>query len=296
MKPLLLPLFPPPLLAPLAAALPGETGAVELGRFPDGDAHVRIDCEVSGREVVIVGDLSDGDAKFLPLVFLARTARELGARTVGLVAPYLPYLRQDQRFHPGEAISGRLFLSLLNGEFDWLVTVEPHLHRIGALDEILTIPATAVAAAPALAGWIQSQVSAPLLVGPDAESARWVEQVAAVAKAPWTVMEKTRLGDRTVEIRAPDLARWRERTPVLVDDIISTGRTLVVAARKLMEAGFPPPAVAVVHGLCVADAWDEIREAGIVQLAACNTVDRAERSIDVAPLVAAAVREHLGGA
>src|SRR3546814_2966154 len=82
----------------------------------------------------------------LPLRFAARAAREFGARSVGLIAPYLGYMRQDTRFHPGEAVSTPLFAQFLEEAFDWLVTVDPHLHRVERLQSLYRIPTAHVSA------------------------------------------------------------------------------------------------------------------------------------------------------
>jgi len=174
-------LFPLPgnerMAAALADGLKGMGGRIDVRRFPDGDSYVRIDTTVSDRTVILVCTLDRPDEKFLQLSLVAATARDLGAAQVGLVCPYLPYMRQDARFRPGEAISSRYFAHLLEVSFDWLVTVDPHLHRIHSLNQLFAIPAAAVHAAPYLADWIRNNVENPLLIGPDSESEQWVGSV-----------------------------------------------------------------------------------------------------------------------
>jgi ribose-phosphate pyrophosphokinase len=140
----------------------GRMGTVEVHRFPDGECRVRLTGRMSGEQVVLYAPLDNPDPKILPLVFAAATARDLGAASVGLVAPYLPYLRQDCRFEPGEGVSARYVAALLSRTVDWLVTVDPHLHRIRALGEVFTIPTRTVHAAPLLADWIRDHITRPL--------------------------------------------------------------------------------------------------------------------------------------
>ena len=130
-------------------------------QFPDGELYVRIDTEVAGHDVVLVGSLHEPGDKFLLIAFLASTARDLGARRVGLVAPYLAYMRQDSRFNPGEGVTAKYFGRLLSSVVDWLVTVDPHLHRLDSLDHVYTIPTTIARSAPAIAAWVEQQVSRP---------------------------------------------------------------------------------------------------------------------------------------
>jgi len=111
----------------LAAALGGERGELEHRRFPDGESYVRLHTPVAGRAVAFVCSLNAPDEKTLALLFAAGAARELGAARVGLVAPYLAYMRQDKRFQPGEALTSAHYADLLSRAFDWLATVDPHL-------------------------------------------------------------------------------------------------------------------------------------------------------------------------
>jgi ribose-phosphate pyrophosphokinase len=133
-------------------------------------------------------------------------------------------MRQDIRFHAGEAVTSRTFAAILSRHLDWLVTVDPHLHRYHALSEIYRIPTQVVHAARLLASWIKRNVARPLIIGPDLESEQWVSQVAADADAPFLVCEKIRSGDRDVTISIPNAPAFLDRQPVLVDDIASSGR------------------------------------------------------------------------
>src|SRR6478736_3809956 len=136
--PLLFPLPGNQVLAErLALALDAEVGEVAMRDFPDGETYVRLVTDAANRQVAIVGTLACPNEKTVPLLFLA------GAASVGIIAPYLAYMRQDARFHPGEAITARLFADLVSRSSDWLVTIDPHLHRIATLADIYSVPATA---------------------------------------------------------------------------------------------------------------------------------------------------------
>lgn len=276
--------------AGLALHWPAEAGGLSLHHFPDGESLVRIDTPPGGRVTAIVCSLNDPDAKIWPLLQAARTLKELGAASVGLVAPYLAYLRQDARFHPGEALSAPVFAHLLSAHFDWLVTVDPHLHRVHALSEIFPIPATAVAAAPLLAQWITDHVARPLLLGPDAESRQWVTRIAEQARAPWRILEKLRSGDREVAIKVPDLEVWRDHTPVLVDDMISSGGTLIELVRQLRGIGLRPPVCVAVHAVFAPYGYWGLLEAGAGQVVTTNTIAHGSNGIDVSAAVAEASR------
>jgi len=277
----------------LISDLPGDAGALTLRAFPDGESYLRIDTELHGRDVVIAATLDHPNEKLIPLYLLATTARQLGARRVLLAAPYMPYLRQDQRFHPGEALSAQAIARLLSAFLDGVVTIEPHLHRIHALSEVFKIPATSVSAAPALADWVREHVPLPLLIGPDDESRPWVAALAERIGCPYQVLRKVRLDDHTVEVSAPHLAGQLDRTPVLVDDIISTGRTLIAAIDQLRAAGAATPICIGVHALFVADAAAELRKAGATRVVTGNSIAHVSNGIDLHGLLLRPLRQLL---
>jgi len=281
------------LAADLASRLSAEPGLLASRRFPDGESYLRLDTPVAGRRVVLVCTLDRPDERLLPLVFAAATARELGATAVGLVCPYLGYMRQDSRFRPGEAVTSAIFARVLDPWIDWMVTVDPHLHRRQSLSEIYSMPATVLHAAPAIAAWIRAEVPAPLLVGPDAESEQWVAAVARQAGAPYVVLEKVRRGDRAVEVSVPAVERWRDRTPVLVDDIVSTGRTMIETVGHLGRAGLAAPVCIGVHAVFAGNAWPDLQAAGAARIVTCNTIAHPSNVIDVAPMLAEAARDRL---
>ncbi len=277
----------------LAAALAAEYAVPEIRQFPDGETYLRLNADIKARDVILACSLDKPDPKFLPLIFTADAAKDLGARSVGLICPYLAYMRQDTRFKTGEGITSAYFARALGQHFDWLVTMDPHLHRRKSLSEIYTIPAQTVHAGTAIADWVRNNVTAPLIIGPDSESAQWVEAVAREADAPYIVLEKHRHGDHEVEVSAPDLHLWRDRTPVLVDDIISTAQTLIESVHSLQAAGTSNIIAVGIHGLFAGKAYDELRASGVRKIVTCNTVAHPSNAIDVTAFLAGAARELL---
>lgn len=294
LKPLLL-TFPgrAPFAAALAQYLDLEQVPVEVHRFPDGESLVRVDTRLAGRDCILFCSMRDPDEVLFPLLSMAATARELGARSVGLLAPYLAYMRQDRRFHSGEAVSARPFADLLSSHFDYLVTVDPHLHRYNRLDALYRIPSTVVSAAPMMAQWVRRRVHRPLLIGPDEESLQWVGSVAEMAGAPFLVLNKVRHDERDVEIRMPEHLDVGHHTPVLIDDILSTGNTLEKTVRGLSEQGSPPPVCMAIHAVFAGDAQQLLLDAGASQLVTTNSIEHSTNWIDLSAAVAAALRKHL---
>ncbi len=273
----------------LARELAWPLHCIERHSFPDGETKLTLPAALPERVVVLRG-LQQPNAKLAELLLAAPAARELGARELTLVAPYLAYMRQDIAFHPGEVVSQRHLGALLAQAFDAVVTVDPHLHRVRSLDEVLPgRRGTAVSAAPLLGAWVARHVARALLVGPDAESAQWVEQAARAAGLGWALARKQRHGDRDVSIALPD-ADYRNRGVVLIDDVASTGRTLAVATTQLLERGAASVDVAVTHALFVGDALAQLRAAGVRHVWSTDSVPHETNVVSVAPLLAAALR------
>lgn len=286
-------LFPLPgnerLAAELARKVPVEVGRLTVRRFPDGESYVRLDTPVAERDAVLLCTLHRPDDKILPLLFVAAAAAELGAARIGLVAPYLAYMRQDRRFQEGEGVTSTYFARILSRAVDWVVTVDPHLHRRATLSEIYSVPTRVVHAAPFVAEWIRVNVERPLLVGPDAESEQWVRAVAG-AGVPHVVLEKVRHGDRDVEVSLPRVEEWAAHTPVLVDDIISTARTMIETVKHLKRTGLPKPVCIGVHAVFAQGAYQELMAAGAERVVTSNTIPHQTNAIDLTSPLAEGVR------
>ena len=270
-----------------------DSGEIERRQFPDGESYVRLLTPVEGRDVVLLCSLDRPDAKTLPLLFAADVARTQGARSVGLAAPYLAYMRQDKAFKPGEAVTSATYSDLLSSHFDWLATVDPHLHRYPRLDTIYSTPAIAASAVAPIAEWITKNVERPFLIGPDIESEQWVEKIARLAAAPFTVFHKTRQGDREVSIEGTKVPIPAGATPVIVDDIASSARTMIEAVRMLKDNGTETPLCIAVHALFAGDAFPELLEAGPAIIVSTNTVVHESNTIDVSAVIAEAIHRLL---
>lgn len=277
----------------LATHLSMERLAATVRRFPDGETYVRLDQASGPWSACIVCTLDRPDEKLVALMLLACAARDAGASKVALVAPYLAYMRQDRQFHPGETISALHVARWISTHVDWLLTVDPHLHRISALSRVYGIPTRVVHAAPSMVAWISTNVRQPLLIGPDQESAQWVSEVARLAQAPFIVLSKVRSGDREVEVSVPEIERWREHTPVLVDDIVSTARTMIETIGHLRRAGLVAPVCVVVHPIFAQSAYADLQAAGAAQIVSCDSIVHASNRISLLPAIAAGVQEFL---
>jgi ribose-phosphate pyrophosphokinase len=269
----------------LARAAGVSSARVRVHRFPDGESLVRVARPV-GRHAYVVRSLHDPNAKLVETVLAADALRRGGARTGMLVAPYLPYMRQDATFRAGEPVSQRVIGACLGRAFDGVLTVEAHLHRVARLRSVIPGASRSLAAAPAIAAWLGADPDA-WLVGPDAESRPWVEAIARAARARCVIARKQRRGDREVAVRVPPVPAGIRA--VIVDDIASSGATIAATARALRRAGAGVVDAVVVHAIFAPGARRRMREAGVRRVVSCDTIPHPTNAIPLAALLAQAI-------
>jgi ribose-phosphate pyrophosphokinase len=275
----------------LAARLSIGCERVSVRCFPDGESLVRVGETAS--TALVYCSLDRPDAKLVRLLLAASALRDGGANRVALIAPYLGYMRQDRAFHHGEAVSQRVIGGLIASAFDALVTVDPHLHRTFSLEAVVPgIAAVNVSAAATIAQAIAPRiVPGTILVGPDGESRPWVEAVAAPLGLDVMIGEKVRHGDRKVELAFSNISRVAGLPVMLVDDLISSGSTLIACADQLRMAG--AAAVAAVATHCLASEADlaALAASGIAPVLATDTVPGPVAAISMATTLAGAIRQ-----
>ncbi|PJZ69824.1 phosphoribosylpyrophosphate synthetase [Leptospira perolatii] len=269
-----------------------EIGEIESRRFPDGETYVRVLSDVKGKEAIVVCSLDHPDEKLIWLFFLCSVLKDLGSTKLVLVAPYLAYMRQDKRFHPGEAVSSEYIGKFLSDFIDEIITIDPHLHRRNSLSEIYSVPGKALHCTPLISDWIHKNVSNPILIGPDAESSQWVSSVAQPDRIPYIILEKIRMGDLDVKVSLPDKSKYSGEQPILIDDIVSSGKTLIETIKGLKLLGLKPPICIAVHGIFAGDSYQEILNAGVFDLVTTNTISHSTNKIDVSPIILESLRKR----
>ena len=258
----------------------------EHHHFPDGESYFRLLDDVKNQDAVIVCQLHQPNEKIPDLLFLSETLKQAGAKSIGLVAPYLSYMRQDKKFHDGECITSRHFSAWINQRFDWLVTIDPHLHRYHHLNEIYSIPSRALHATGIIADYVRNNIASPILIGPDSESEQWVNAVAEKANCPALVLSKIRKGDRDVEISIPEIEQYAQHQAVLIDDIISTGKTMLGAAHHIKQLTGKKALCIGVHAVFAPGALEEMHNADIEDVLTCNCIHHSSNALDVSLLLA----------
>jgi ribose-phosphate pyrophosphokinase len=269
----------------LAAAAGLDYAGIDIHRFPDGESKLTLPSRLPA-SVILCRSLDHPNDKLVELVLAASGARKLGAECLTLVAPYLGYMRQDKAFHPGEVVSQKVIGQLLAEYIDGLITVDAHLHRISRLDEAVPVdPAINLHATEAMAGFLRARIDNPFLIGPDGESEQWVAEIARHDGWDYRVATKERFGDRDVRIHLPE-AGYQGRHLVLVDDVASTGRTLLGAAEQLRAFAPASISVLVTHALFVGDALQSLTDIGIENIWSCDSVPHSTNAVHLDTLLA----------
>ncbi|MEP7005741.1 MAG: ribose-phosphate diphosphokinase [Sphingomonas bacterium] len=268
---------------------------ITVHHFPDGESLVRVG--ETDRIAILYRSLDRPNEKLVELLFASAALRDRGAARIVLIAPYLGYMRQDIAFQPGEAVSQKVVGHLLAAHFDALVTVDPHLHRVASLSDVAPgIASVAVSAAATLADLLRPDMTPDsILIGPDAESRPWVESVAERLGLDVLVGRKRRLGDVEVALAIEGIDRVRGRPVVLVDDVISSGGTLLKCATLLRAAGATGIEAIATH--CLANSHDlqKLAEGGISRVRSTDTVAGPTASISIAPALGAALHALASG-
>lgn len=281
----------------LALLLGRPLQEIALHRFPDGEIRVTVGPAAS--TTIIYASLDQPNDKLIAILFAAEALRRAGATRLVLVAPYLCYMRQDAAFGDGEAISQKAVGRLIAGIVDRVITVDAHLHRTTDIRAVFPgIEAENLSATPAIANALRLTGIDPatIVAGPDAESRPWVSDLAGQLGLTHMVAQKIRRGDRSVEISFAEAASIAGRPVLLVDDIVSSGGTLIACAKALTAAGATAVDAIMTHALFPPDMATKFASAGIRSIRSTSSVPHPTNAIPLDELLAAALRGEVNGA
>lgn len=281
-SPVLIPIFNyDNLIENINKAINYEVGELSIHTFPDEEIRINISSYIKNRDVIFFASLDRPNPKIFPLISAANTAKELGAKKIKLIVPYLPFMRQDKAFQPGEGITSKHFARLVSSNFDELITMDPHLHRFHSLSELFQISAKVIHAASPISEWIKQKIKNPLIIGPDSESRQWVSEIAKAIQAPFLIAQKTRMGDHSVKIAIPNIESYPSYVPVVLDDIISTGETMIETVRHLSAFDLKKPVCIAIHGIFAENAYQNLLKSNVEDIITCNTIFHETNQIDV---------------
>ncbi|HYW01867.1 MAG TPA: ribose-phosphate diphosphokinase [Candidatus Acidoferrum sp.] len=281
------------LASKVAEQLGTKAARLEIRRFPDGEKYLRVLEDVKGDEVVVIQSIHHSpDELLFEYLLIVDTLKDLGTKKVHSFIPYFAYARQDERFNAGEALSFRTVGKLIKSVgTDELFTIDMHQHRVLKSSEVFGIPTRDLSAMPLLADYVLAtgELDHPLVIGPDADAERWAKLAADQIKTDYDVFEKKRLSSELVDVK-PRKLNAKGRDVLIVDDIISTGGTIVEATKVLLGQGARKVIVACTHPILAGNALEKIRQAGAAQIIGTDTIPGPISFVSVAPLIAQTVR------
>jgi len=261
--------------------------------FPDGESYVRIDGDVSGEDVALVQTTCPPaqDGRLLQLAFMADAAKRAGARKVTAVVPYLAYARQDKVFLAGEGVGVETIARMLKAAgLDNMLTV--NIHSEAALAQF-PFPAETVSAIPLLAEhFVAEGHGDAFALAPDKGAMYIAEQAQAVLGGGAGHLDKKRDRYTGQTVQTASGLDLKGQTVIIFDDIISTGGTIVGAAKILKEQGAKHVFCACVHPLLIGDAEKRILEAGVEEIIGTDSVPGKVSKVSLAPLLSGELRAH----
>jgi ribose-phosphate pyrophosphokinase len=290
-----------PLATSIARTLGVEPCARVDERFEDAELHVEIAATVRGHDVYLIQPTSPpADQHVMELLFLADACRRAGAARLTAVVPYFGYARQDRRTSGRTPVGARIIASLIESAgVERVVSVDLHAP---AIEGFFRIPLEHLSAAALLADAVP-RTDDMVIVAPDLGAVKLAERYQARLHLPIAVLHKTRVSGSSgskVALRGV-IGDVRNRAPLIVDDMITTGATIDAAIKGLLDAGCRPDvSVVTTHALFVGPAAARLEALPIRQLIGTNTVIPASmpahfQTVNIAPLLADLIaRVHCG--
>ncbi|MHB1223045.1 MAG: ribose-phosphate diphosphokinase [Gemmatimonadaceae bacterium] len=286
----------PSLAALVAAELGQPLGACTVRRFPDGEIAVELAESVRSRHVVLLQPTAPPvNDHLVELLALADACRRADAARVIAVVPYVGYARGDKRERRRVPVMARLVADLLEiAGVDHLLAVDVHTQQ---LEGFFRIPVDVLTAVPLLCDAVRGSLAPnTAVVSPDLGAVRLATEYGRRLDLPVAVCRKRRLDGATVEV-SQVIGDVHARPCLIVDDMITTGNTVVEAVRALQAAGADQAiTVAATHGVLTAGAADRLFDAGVTGVVVTDSVPlppesarRGVRAVSVAPLLAAAL-------
>ncbi|HLC00853.1 MAG TPA: ribose-phosphate diphosphokinase [Candidatus Bathyarchaeia archaeon] len=258
--------------------------------FPDGESYVRLEGSVEDEHAAIVHTTSKPqDTNLVQLAFMANAAKRNGAKKVTAVVPYLAYARQDKIFLEGENVSIETVAAMLKAAgIDQLITV--NIHSETALGKF-PFPTKNLSAIPLLAEYfVKKGCKNAFALAPDKGAMYIAQQAQQFLRGEAGSLEKTRDRHTGQTTQTGTHLNVKGQTVIIFDDIISTGGTIVGAARILKEQGAAQVYAACVHGLLIGDAEKRILDSGVEEIVATDSVPGKNSKVSLAPLISEALK------
>tara|TARA_Y100000310_G_C20699605_1_gene828505 strand:- start:148 stop:1011 length:864 start_codon:yes stop_codon:yes gene_type:complete len=273
----------------IATNLRCKYSKVKIDHFPDTEHKITIQTNVKNQSVILVKSIFPANDSLIDLIFTASYCKTLGAKRIIMVCPYLGYMRQDKQFHKYEVVSAPIMAKLISTYADELITIDPHLHRIPKLSKIFSIKTKTLTAVDLIANHIKKNIKDGVIIGPDGESYQWDIAVAKITHFPFTILKKVRKSSYNIKITFNDKIDVKGKNVIIIDDVISTGRTLLKTINHVKS--FKPKGIYcfATHGVLAGDAASKIVKTG-AKLICTNTIPNKYDKIDISKLISDSIK------
>ena len=287
MKPLILAGSQGVLAIKVAKQTAYPVGYIQIEKLPDGEKYVRLSSNVRDRDVFLFNSFArNPDEMIVETIFLIETIAEYGARSINCVFPYFPYSRQDKRFIKGEALSLKIVSKMFkNLSIDKMYVFDFHMHRIDNLTKLFGCDVINLTAMRKLANYSKNFSDELIVVAPDEEAIQWAKTFAEEINSEYLHLKKIRVDAENVIISSPP-PDVKGKDVIIVDDMISTGGTVIQALRVLKQGGCNRVFVACTHAILAGDALKRMLEAGVEDLVASDTILSPISHVTVSDLIA----------
>ena len=257
--------------------------------FPDGESKITLQ-KIPKKSVILVvqSTYPPVDTNMLQALSIISQVRKISSRTFAII-PYMGYARQDKQFLSGEVITMSVVAKMLQSAGAKKVIVVD-IHSNTALNHF-NIPTENISAIPELAKYFKKlNLKNPLVVSPDAGGSSRSKKFASLLKSDFIVLKKHRdrkTGRVNIQTTKADV---QGKDLIIVDDMISTGGSVIKAAQFLKKQKCKRVFVACTHGLLVGDAEKKIRKAGVSRIISTNTIPGNTSKVDVSGILAKSVQ------
>lgn len=263
-----------------------QLGEAKIERFPDGEVYLRLETPVKGEECVLVQSTLGND-NLVELMLFLDMLRDQGASKIHAVVPYFGYARQDKTFNSGEALSAKTTLKTILSLSDSVTSINCHFLDREGVFKFHDLEIKNLDAFPLLAKYFKEQLKRPMLIAPDKGSLEYAKNAAEIIGCEFDFLQKKRLSGEKVEIQTKELD-VKGKDTLILDDMISTGGTIIEAAKLLRSQGAASVNAGCVHGV-FSQGTQKVASA-VDRLVCTDTIERDISKVSVAELIRKSLR------
>ena len=248
-----------------------------IRKFSDGEIYIEINENIRGNSIFIIQAISSpANDNLMELLLCIDALKRSSAKNITAVIPYFGYARQDRKVVPRTSISAKLVSNLItNAGADRIVTVDLHA---GQIQGFFDIPVDNLFATPIFSRHIKRKIKSKNLicVAPDVGGVERARALGRKLDIGLAIIDKRRPAPGKSQVMNV-IGNVKEKTCIIVDDIIDSGGTIINAAEALIKRGAKEVHVYITHGVLSGDAVEKIKKSKIKNLVVTDTIDNSDK-------------------